>query len=558
MNKTRLNLLFVFVLVLALTLIFRLYQIQIDEADHWKEQANRQQKIHSEVEGGRGSIFAKNKNGESIPLAINRVWEMAYIAPREIIEKDEDKEEIASSLALILDMDKNYIMTRMERENSSFEVLKRQISDEEIEAIEELDYSGVYLRGDERRFYPQRSLASHITGFVGGTGVGQYGVEGYYNDLLQGMSGIREGWRRSPGGTIITEDTAQMGMSIDLTIDYNIQFMAERLLADGVESVGAESGTIVVGNPNTGEILALTNYPTYDPNNYRSANLEVFKNEAVQSLFEPGSVFKPIVMAMGIEEGKVSPQDTYYDEGYERVSGHMLRNYGRRSWGEVTMTEVMEQSINTGMVNVQQRLDNQVFLDYLDDLGYFEKTGVDMQGEVYSENHIFKQGYDVNFANASFGQGIEVTPIQLVQSFYALANGGELIRPYVAENFNPDPDMKGRVFSSATTSKITSMLISTIEEGTARRAKIPGYYLAGKTGTAQIPWSALGENRRGYSGETIQTFIGYGPLNAEFVILVSMNQPDAPTAEVSVVPVFRDLAEYIINYKQIPPDYARD
>ena len=558
MNKTRLNLLLVFVLALSGVLVFRLYQIQITEADYWKDQAKRQQRIHSEVEGGRGNIFAQNKDGESIPLAINRVWEMAYIAPREIIREEANKEEIASSLSLILDLDKDAILSRMEREDSSFEVLKRQLSDEEVRAIEELDYPGVYLREDERRFYPQRSLASHTVGFLGGTGVGQYGVEGYYNDLLQGVSGIREGWRRSPGGTIITEDTAQMGMSVDLTIDYNIQFMAERLLEEGVEDTGSVSGTIIVGDPATGEILALANYPTFDPNNYKSSNLEVFKNNAVQSLFEPGSVFKPIVMAMGIEEGKVSPQDRYYDEGYERVSGHMLRNYGQRSHGEVTMTEIMERSINTGMVYVQQQLENQVFLDYLEELGYFEKTGIDLQGEVYSENHVFKQGYDVNFANASFGQGIEVTPIQLLSSFYALANGGEIVSPYMVENFNPEPNRKGRVFSSATTSKITSMLISTIEEGTARRAKIPGYYLAGKTGTAQIPWSVLGENRRGYSGETIQTFIGYGPLNAEFVILVSMNQPNVPTAEVSVVPVFRDLASYIIDYKQIPPDYARD
>ena len=558
MNKTRLNLLLVFVLALSGVLVFRLYQIQVVEADHWKEQAERQQRIHSEVEGGRGSVFAQNKDGESIPLAINRVWKMAYIAPREIIREEEDKEEIASSLSLILDLEEESIMRRMKRKDSSFEVLKRQLSDEEVEEINKLDYSGVHLREDEQRFYPQRSLASHVTGFVGGTGVGQYGVEGYYNDLLQGMSGIREGWRRNPGGTIITEDTAQMGMSIDLTIDYNIQFMAERLLAEGVEETGSVSGTIIVGDPATGEILALTNYPTFDPNNYRESNLGVFKNNAVQSLFEPGSVFKPIVMAMGIEEGEVSPQDTYKDEGYERVSGHTLRNYGQRIHGDVTMTEVMERSINTGMVYVQQQLENQVFLDYLEELGYFEKTGIDLQGEVYSENRVFKQGYDVNFANASFGQGIEVTPIQLLSSFYALANGGELVKPYITDNFDPEPGKEGRIFSSATTSKITSMLISTVEEGTARRAKIPGYYLAGKTGTAQIPWSVLGENRRGYSGETIQTFIGYGPLNAEFVILVSMNQPDVPTAEVSVVPVFRDLASYIIDYKQIPPDYARD
>jgi len=557
MNKTRLNLLLVFVLALSGVLIFRLYRVQITEAEHWQAEAERQQRTQSEVEGGRGGIFAQNKDGESIPLAVNRVWKMALISPREIIREDEDKEEISSSLALILDLDEDSIRARMDNEKSSFEVLKRQLSEEEVEAINGLDYSGVYLREEEDRFYPQRNLASHVTGFVGGTGVGQYGIEGYYNDILRGVSGVREAWRKSPTGIVITEDTAQMGMSIDLTIDYNIQFMAEKFLAEAVEDLNATSGTVIVGDPNTGEILALTNYPTFDPNNYRSERLDVFKNTAIQSLFEPGSVFKPFVMAMGIEEGVVSPQDTYHDEGYEVVSGHTLRNYGQRSWGTVDMTEVMEMSINTGMIYVQQQLENQIFLDYLNDLGFFERTGIDLQGEVFSRNLVFKEGYDVNFANASFGQGIEVTPIQLFAAFSSLANGGELVEPYITKNFNPT-DRSKRVFSPGTTSKVTSMLISTVEEGTAQRAKIPGYYLAGKTGTAQIPWSVLGENRRGYSSETIQSFIGYGPLNAEFVILVKMDRPEAPTAEVSVVPVFRKLANYIIDYKQIPPDYVRD
>ncbi|MGM0439350.1 MAG: peptidoglycan D,D-transpeptidase FtsI family protein [Patescibacteria group bacterium] len=558
MNKTRLNLLFIFVLILAGVLVFRLYELQIKEGEHWKNQAERQQKISSEVEGGRGSLFAQNKDGESIPLAINRVWHFVYIAPEEIIEEDEDQEEIISSLSLILNIDKEKIEEKMEDEDSSFEVLKRKLTEEEVKQVQELDYSGVHLREDEKRFYPQKTLASHVTGFVGGTETGQYGVEGYYNDILQGISGIEEGWRRNPGGNIITEDTAQMGMNVDLTIDYNIQFIAEKLLSESVEDFDATSGTIVVGDPNTGAILALANYPTFNPNDYRSFNVDTFKNNATQSLFEPGSVFKPIVMAMGIEEGVVGPQTTYHDDGYEKVSGYTIRNYGQKDWGDVTMTEVIEESINTGMIYVQQKLENTVFLDYLDKLGYFEKTGIDLQGEVYSENSIFKQGYDVNFANASFGQGIEVTPIQLVSSFYALANGGDLVKPYVAQNFNPEPESKGKMFSTDTTSKVTSMLISTVEEGTAKRAQIPGYHISGKTGTAQIPYSKLGENKRGYSEETIQSFIGYGPLNAEFVILVSLNQPDAPTAEVSVVPVFRKLASYIINYKQIPPDYVRD
>lgn len=556
MSKTRLNLLLVFVCLLTVLLLYRLYTIQIVNADHWTTQAQRQHKIQQEVEGGRGSIFAVNKNNESIPLAINRTCQKVYIAPREIQQKSQDKAAIIAALSDILGIEKQMIASRMQQD-TSYEVLKRKLSDKEVTAISKLDFSGIYLEEESLRFYPQGNLASHVIGFVGGTKIGQYGVEGYYEDILRGMDGTLEGWR-NPGGNIILKNSARPGISIDLTIDCNIQFMAEKLLAESIQELEAASGNIIVINPNNGAIMAMANYPTYNPNHYRVvSDFSIFKNDAVQSLFEPGSVFKPIIMAMGIEKGVVTPETTYYDRGYEVVSGYTLRNYGQKSYGEVNMREVMERSINTGMIFVQQQMQKDAFIDYLDRFGFFEETGIDLQGEVHSENRSFKMGYDVNLANAAFGQGIQVTPIQLVSAFSSLANGGELITPYVAKNFHLKPDRKRRVLSSGTTTKITSMLISTVENGTGKRAQIPGYYIAGKTGTAQIPWSLLGENRKGYSEETIQSFIGYGPLRAEFLILVTIEQPNTSSAELSAVPVFKDLAEYIIDYMQIPPDYVR-
>ncbi len=558
MKKIRLNILLVIVLIFSGVLGFRLYQLQVTEANYWSGRAERQHQINQEAEGSRGSVFVQNTEGEAIPLAVNRTWQKAYLSPRKIEEKNENKNEIALQLSDILDIDLKSIEEGINRD-SSFQVLKRRLTDEEVNAVQDLDYEGVNLREEEVRYYPQGDFASHIIGFVGGLDQGQYGVEGYYNNILSGSRGVREGVRRNPAGSLITEDSARTGASIDLTIDYNIQFMAEKLLSESAEELEAVSGTVIVGDPDTGKILALANYPDFNPNSYNEVqSIETFKNNATQSLFEPGSVFKPIVMAMGLEEGVVEVGDTYYDEGYVEVSGHRLHNYGQREWGEVDMAKIMKESINTGMVHVQQRLNNEVFLDYLKKFGFFERTDIDLQGEVYSENLTFKEGYDVNFANASFGQGIKVTPIQLFNSFLVLANGGELVKPHLAENFNSEPETKREVISSETTSEITSMLINVVEDGTAQRAKIPGYYIAGKTGTAQIPWSSLGENRRGYSGETVQTFIGYGPLNSEFIILVSMDRPNSRTAGSSVVPVFRDLAKYIIDYKQIPPDYVRE
>lgn len=556
MNKTRINILFFFLLLLSFILSFRLYQLQIVEADHWSKRAERQQKVTQRIEGDRGSIFAENKSGETIPLAIDRTWKRIYISPRKIIEKEVNKGELVNSLSSILNIKKDFINKKLADQDSAYKVIKSKISEEEIKKIKQLKFPGIHLEDQEERYYPQQKLAANVIGFVGGMGQGQYGIEGYYNDILKGRPGIKQG-RRTPGGVTVLNSSAQTGMSIDLTIDYNIQFMAEDLIKEYVKKWDAKSGTVVVANPKTGAIKAIANYPSFNPNNYQKFSLSRFKNNAVQSLFEPGSVFKPLVMAAALEEGAVSPEDTYMDKGVEKVSGYSLRNYHQAKYGLVTMTEILEKSINTGMVHVQQQMKDSVFVQYLEDYGLFEETGIDLQGEAASKNLSFKEGYAVNYANAAFGQGIRITPIQLVSVFSALANGGEWVKPYLAKNFNPSPT-KRRVLSSSTTTTITSMLISTVEEGTAKRAKIPGYYIAGKTGTAQVPWSVLGKKKAGYSNETIQSFIGYGPLDAEFLILVKMNQPEAPTAEVSVVPLFRELAEYIIEYKQIPPDYVRE
>lgn len=556
MNKTRINILFVFLLLLSFALFFRLYELQVVEADHWSKRAERQQKITQETEGDRGSVFAENKSGETIPMAINRTWKRVYISPKKIKKEEVNEKELIDSLSYILNIKEGFITEKLDDKNSTYKVIKSKLSEEEVKEIKELEYSGIYLEDQEKRYYPQKRLAANIVGFVGGVEQGQYGIEGYYNDILKGSSGITQG-RRTPGGATVLNSSAETGVSIDSTIDYNIQFMAENLIEEYAEKWDAKSGTVVVANPQTGAIKAMANYPSFNPNDYQKFNLSNFKNDAIQSLFEPGSVFKPLVMASALEEGDISPEDTYKDEGVEKVSGYDLRNYDQKKHGVVTMTEILEKSINTGMVHVQQQMKDSVFVQYLEDYGFFEKTGIDLQGEVASQNLSFKNGYAVNYANASFGQGIEITPVQLVAAFSALANGGEWVKPYLAKNFNPSPT-KRRVLSSSATTAITSMLISTVEEGTARKAKIPGYYIAGKTGTAQIPWSLLGENKSGYSDESIQSFIGYGPLDAEFLILVKMNQPEAPTAEVSVVPVFRELAEYIIEYKQIPPDYVRE
>jgi cell division protein FtsI/penicillin-binding protein 2 len=411
------------------------------------------------------------------------------------------------------------------------------------------------------RFYPQGQMASQTLGFLGGSGSGQYGVEGYYDDILKGKTGIQE---EKSGLDSTFSNNSQIslnGSDIYLTIDYNIQFQAEELLKQEQKKDDIDSGQIIVLKPDTGKILALANFPNFNPNQYsKEADLDIFQNSTSQKLFEPGSIMKPFTMAAVLNEGKITPDTTYVDTGVVNFGSKSIHNFANEVYGKQTMTQVLENSINTGAVFAEQQIDHKTFFSYIDKFGFTEKTGVDIQGEVYSHNDNLKNGPDMNFATASFGQGIELTPMQIARGFCAIANGGKLVKPYIVEkiiNGNDETDTRPQVsnpiVSQQTISQLTSMLIDVADKGFNGVAKIPGYYLAGKTGTAQVPL----ENGKGYDlNKTIQSYVGYGPaFNPQFLILVKLDDPKVSKSALSAVPIFKQLAQYIINYWQIPPDY---
>jgi cell division protein FtsI/penicillin-binding protein 2 len=271
-------------------------------------------------------------------------------------------------------------------------------------------------------------------------------------------------------------------------------------------------------------------------------------------------------MASAIDRGSITPQTKYVDYGILKIGGSTVTNYGNRTWGEKTMTQVLENSINTGAVFAEQQLGNTLFLKYIDSFGIFDPTGIDLD-EIYSENKEFKKGYEINFANASFGQGIEMTPIQLIRAYSAIINNGKIINPYIVEKIKNKEEItetkpvvrEEAIISPKAASQVVGMLVSVVGNSYSKAAQIPGYYVAGKTGTAQISYSALGMNKRGYSEKTWQSFIGFAPAyNPKFVILVKLDNPDTKTAEYSAIPIFHDLAKYIIDYYQIPSDYSEE
>ncbi len=574
-----------FIFIIAAIIIVRLFYIQVLNRKFYSAIALGQQTGFKEVQGNRGEIFFENSketkgargSGEVKSLAINKEKWLISVVPKNIKDKNNFAEILSAAINPVrgqgdsgespanqtsngVKESKEFILSKLS-ESDSYVVIKKDLSQEDADQLRTLKLQGLSFESVPERYYPQANLASQVVGFLGGNEIGQYGVEGYYEDILKGKAGIKE---ERKGLDLINADNSDNflnGSDLYLTIDYNIQFQAESLLAEAKKSINIDSGQIIVLKPDSGRVLALANFPSFDPNSYsKQSNFDIFQNSATQKLFEPGSVFKPFTMSMALQEGKVSPETTFVDMGSLTIGPDTIYNFDRKKYGKQTMSGILEKSINTGAVFLSKTINHETFLDYLYKFGFDDQTGIDVQGEVYSNNDLLKNGSDFGFATASFGQGIQMTPIQLASAFCVFANGGKMVKPYIVEKIVhgqdevvTNPQISGPVISQNTVSQITTMLTNVVERGFGDIAKIPGYYLAGKTGTAEVPF----ENKKGYYPDrTIQSFIGFGPaLKPQFLILVKLDNPKVTKSALSAAPIFRKLAQYIINYWQIPPDY---
>jgi cell division protein FtsI/penicillin-binding protein 2 len=349
-----------------------------------------------------------------------------------------------------------------------------------------------------------------------------------------------------------------------LTIDKSIQYFAQKVLENAAKNFEIEKGEIIILNPNNGEILANAVFPSFDPNNYqKTKDISYFKNFSASDLFEPGSIFKPITFAAALEEHLITPDDIFEDKGVVNLGGKPIYNFHQKTWGKITMTEVLQNSVNTGAVFVEQKLSKDRFLSYLEKFGFFEPTGVDIQGESFSKNMVLRDGKERDIAVASFGQGINVNSFQIIQAFSAISNGGKLITPhFVKKIIYPNgnivdikPVVKKEILSQETSEKLSSMLIQVVEKGSGWRTKMPGYEIAGKTGTAQIPLP----NGQYSQEDTIQSFVGYLPaFEPKVLIFVKLVKPkNSPTAEYAAVLTFKEIAKNIIDYLQIAPNLIK-
>jgi len=435
----------------------------------------------------------------------------------------------------------------------------------------EVHPEGIYHSIEAYRYYPENDVASQLLGFVrsdNGVLSGSYGLEGFFDKELSGTKGYLKSDVGAGVGVNILDDQEYVkainGSDLILTIDRSIEFFVCGQLQEAAKLHKSDSASVVVVDPKTGAIIAMCSWPDFDPNNFQATDdLNVFNNPIVFQQYEPGSVFKAITMAAALNEGKVTPDTTYEDKGFIMEKGWKkpINNAEAGAHGVVSMTYVLEESLNTGAVFAMQQVGAPTFAKYVQSFGFGVRTGVELESESQGNinNLLVKKINNLDADTASFGQGLSVTPLQMLMAYAAIANGGTLLKPYVVKEIvdadgnksETKPVTVRQVITQKAADLLSGMLVSDVESGNSQKTKIPGYYVAGKTGTAQIP------NKGGYlANETIHTFIGFAPAdNPKFVMLVKFDNPkDFPYADYTATPLFKTIADFMLKYYQVPKE----
>jgi len=525
------NLLFIRIgfILLFLALGAHMYSIQVQQQDAYAQRAQAAASNGTNAIIQRGVIYFTDKNNNTIPAVINKEYPIIYAVPTQI----EDAQESAQALSPIVEKDPQTLQAMLSKSHDQYELLVSKATTEQVEKVRALDLKGLYIKNQIFRFYPYGPMASQLLGFISpsedGSVQGRYGLELEFEDALH-------------NGKTEAQDTYT-------SIDRTIQAEAESILHDLVSEWKATGGTILVQNPHTGKILAMANDPSFDPNQYGQYSLKSFLNPAVELVYEPGSVFKIVTMSSALDAGVVTPQTTYNDTGSVTLNQSTIRNWDNKAHGIQTMTNVIQHSLNTGSVFAQQQLGREAFVSYVKKFGFGQVGGVELPGEVGGNIKTLENGRDINYATASFGQGISVTPLQMISAVSTIANDGVLVKPSILQDSKTE--IVRRVVSSDTAKKMTDILISAVDVNVL--ASVPQYQVAGKTGTAYVPDFQNG----GYdTSKVINTYVGYVPSGGtQFVVLVKLDKPQgAPLAGNTVVPTFKKMTQFLINYYEIAPD----
>jgi cell division protein FtsI/penicillin-binding protein 2 len=544
-------------ILLASGIVARLFYWQIISGYHLRAQATAQYKLELTLPSERGNIITS----DGYPIVMNKSASLIYAEPKNI----ENSKVFSQLVSQTLQIEEASVAAMISDASRMWVPIQHKVDEETIQKLKSLHLKGLGFEKEPKRYYPESSMAAQLLGFVGldqnGSDIGYFGLEGYYNRELQGKAGSVTIEKDVTGAPILVGESIRIepenGSTMILWLDRTIQNIVEQRLAEGIAKYGAKEGSVVVMDPATGGILAMASYPSYHPGQYQQFDRELYKNPIVASQYEPGSTFKALVMGAAIEKGVIKATTIFDEKGPIEVSDYTIRTWNSEYNGPITMTEVLERSSNVGMVHVEKLLGKDSFIKFIKDVGFGVPTNIDLEDESSPEMRTDRDWKEIDLATASFGQGIAVTPLQMVRATSAIANGGWIMEPHMVKKMQ---DTKGRtidikpkkvrqIFSSATSQVVTEMMTAAVDNGEAKWAKPKGYRIAGKTGTAQIPVAGHYDETK-----TIASFVGFAPADKpRFTMLVTLREPSSSQwGSETAAPLFFNIARDIFLYLGIP------
>lgn len=543
----------------------RLFYLQILRHGYYQKVSSAQRDSLKEIVPSRGKIFVSDKNGGVSVIADNQELYLLFAVPPQIQNATATVDAL-NKIWPLEQTEREKIWRQLQKTNDPYEPIRHYLSPDEKDKIFVQNIAGLNFSTETKRYYPEKNTFAHLTGFVGFVGdsqVGSYGLEESFEKELKGQAGEIK-LERDPGGRLIGVadfeiNSAVNGSDLYLTVDRQVQFRVCSILEEAVKKFGAENGSAIVEDPNTGAVLALCNYPNFDPNNYSKVeSASIYTDQAVASLFEPGSVIKAFTMAAALDSGAVTPETTYEDKGVLVFGKDTVKNAADKTYGRVNMTKVLENSINTGAVFAAEHAGRENLKKYFENFGFGAKSGIELPSEAKGDLTSLNKTSPIYLATASFGQGISATPLQILNALSAIANGGILYKPFTVKKIisaegkelETKPKEIRRVISERTANTTKAMLVSVVENGHGQTAKVSGYYVGGKTGTAEIP-SPSG----GYLNAFNHTFVGFAPAgNPRFTVLVKITNPQMRFAESTAAPAFAEIMKFLLDYYQVPKE----
>jgi len=563
----RILVLIVLILGFALIVVARLYSLQIVQGESYIDRAHDQYSVPAGDKLDRGTIFFEDKDGNVISAATLKSGYLVAIQPAKL---PDDKMAVFNAFSKIIpDLDKEDFIYRASKIDDPYEVVAHRVDNDTVDKIIALGISGTKIEGERWRFYPGKTLASHTLGFIAyqeDALEGRYGLEREYEDVLaknskelysnffvEVFSGITE--------SIEKKSLARSG-DVYTSIEPTVEAYLEGILAEINTKWSSKKTLGIVINPQNGEIYAMGMTPSFDLNEFSDAvDNSVFDNPLVERVYEMGSIIKPLTMAAGLDAKVITAETTYNDKGFLVLDTARISNYDGEARGVVNMQEVLNQSLNTGVAFVADKLGHKAFKSYFYKFGFGTKTGIDLPGEIEGLVSNLESSRDIEHATASFGQGIALTPIMTVRALSALGNGGKLVTPHIGKKIEYDVGFSKeieygeprQILKEGTSEEITRMLVRVVDEALlGGNVKMDNYSIAAKTGTAQIPSPTGGY----YDDRYLHSFFGYFPAyNPRFLVFLMTIEPvGVKYGSQTLTLPFIDIVKFLINYYDVPPD----